>query len=210
MKKFNLLVALACLAMGGRSLCGAGPSPVAPGAELTKLADGFKFTEGPAADAEGNVYLTGRGVTVFDKTGKKIHHINVRPGWTANVCFGGKDRKTLFITASRNLFSIRMRVAGVGANKKVRPARLESSSMTVEVDTAAARSMSLPPGAPAGYFRSGQRSLIISSLLIMRGVEAFGVGGRRPPGKRSTPAGLAGSMSISGQTTSPARCLPSS
>ena len=52
-------------------------------------------------DNEGNVYLTGKGVTVFDRTGKQIDHIDV-PGekWTANVSFGGKDRQTLFITAS--------------------------------------------------------------------------------------------------------------
>ena len=30
----------------------------APGASLEKLADGFAFTEGPASDAEGNVYFT--------------------------------------------------------------------------------------------------------------------------------------------------------
>ena len=32
--------------------------PVAPGAELKLAADGYKFTEGPAADAAGNVYFT--------------------------------------------------------------------------------------------------------------------------------------------------------
>ena len=31
---------------------------VAPGAQLTKLAGGFAFTEGPACDAHGNVYFT--------------------------------------------------------------------------------------------------------------------------------------------------------
>jgi gluconolactonase len=35
----------------------AGP-PIAPGAELKKVADGYKFTEGPAADAKGDVYFT--------------------------------------------------------------------------------------------------------------------------------------------------------
>jgi len=79
-------------------------------------------SDGMTIDREGNVYLTGRGVTVFDKAGRKIHHIDVRPGWTANVCFGGKDLKTLFITASRNLFSIRMRVSGFGPGTKVTPA----------------------------------------------------------------------------------------
>ena len=79
-------------------------------------------SDGMTIDSLSNVYLTGRGVTVFDKTGKKIHHIPVRPGWTANVCFGGKDRKTLFITANRYLFSIRMRVKGVGLDEKTKSA----------------------------------------------------------------------------------------
>jgi hypothetical protein len=61
-------------------------------------------------DAEGNLYLTGRGVTVFDKTGKQIDHIDVPEKWSANVCFSGPDRKTLFITASESLYSIRLRV----------------------------------------------------------------------------------------------------
>ena len=64
---------------------------------------------------EGNVYLTGKGVTVFDKTGKQIEHIDVPEGWTANVCFGGKDHQTLFITASKGLYGLRMQVRGVGS-----------------------------------------------------------------------------------------------
>jgi len=35
-----------------------GPSVVAAGAKVQKLAGDFRFTEGPAADAEGNVYFT--------------------------------------------------------------------------------------------------------------------------------------------------------
>src|SRR5437763_6316009 len=34
------------------------PSLLASGAKLEKLADSFKFTEGPAADGQGNVYFT--------------------------------------------------------------------------------------------------------------------------------------------------------
>src|SRR5204863_2015731 len=33
-------------------------SVLAPGAKLAKLAGGFAFTEGPAADAQGNVFFT--------------------------------------------------------------------------------------------------------------------------------------------------------
>src|SRR6266699_1988255 len=70
-------------------------------------------SDGMTLDTQGNLYLTGKGVTVFDKSGKQIEHIDVPESWTANVCFGGKDRHTLFITASKGLYSMRMRVKGV-------------------------------------------------------------------------------------------------
>jgi gluconolactonase len=69
-------------------------------------------SDGMTIDEEGHVYLTGKGVTVFDRTGKEIEHIEVNEPWTANVCFGGKDCRTLFITASTGLYSIRMHVRG--------------------------------------------------------------------------------------------------
>lgn len=70
-------------------------------------------SDGMTIDSEGNVYLTGRGVTIFDKSGKQIEHIEVPESWTANVTFGGKDRKLLFITASKHIYGMKMKVAGV-------------------------------------------------------------------------------------------------
>jgi gluconolactonase len=72
-------------------------------------------SDGMTLDSEGNVYLTGRGVTVFDKSGKKVEQIDVPEGWTANVCFGGSDGRTLFITASKGLYSIRTRTGRAGS-----------------------------------------------------------------------------------------------
>ena len=72
-------------------------------------------SDGMTIDNEGNVYLTGRGVTVFNPNGEKIDHIDVPEGWTANVCFGGKGMHTLFITASTGLYGVRARVKGVGS-----------------------------------------------------------------------------------------------
>jgi gluconolactonase len=71
-------------------------------------------SDGMTIDNEGNVYLSGMGVTVFDPTGKQIEKIPIN-GWVGNVCFGGADRQTLFIAASKNLYSMRMRVKGVGS-----------------------------------------------------------------------------------------------
>jgi len=69
-------------------------------------------SDGMTIDSKGNIYLTGKGVTVFDKTGKKTGNIAVPESWTSNVCFGGKNRKTLFITASKGFYSIRLKVRG--------------------------------------------------------------------------------------------------
>jgi gluconolactonase len=70
-------------------------------------------SDGMTIDNRGNVYLTGKGVTVFDSKGKKIEHIDIEEPWTANVCFGGRDRKTLFITASKSVYSLPMQVKGI-------------------------------------------------------------------------------------------------
>lgn len=69
-------------------------------------------SDGMTTDSDGNVYLTGRGVTVFSKAGKRITNIAVPEGWTANVCFGGPKHNTLFITASRGFYSLQMKTTG--------------------------------------------------------------------------------------------------
>lgn len=74
-------------------------------------------SDGMTIDLDGNLYLTGKGVSVFNSAGAKIEQIDVPEPWTANVCFGGTDRKTLFITASRGLYAIRTRVEGTKQGK---------------------------------------------------------------------------------------------
>jgi gluconolactonase len=70
-------------------------------------------SDGMTLDERGNVYLTGNGVTVYNNAGKKIAHISIPEQWTANLCFGGKDKKQLVITASEGIYIIPMRVKGV-------------------------------------------------------------------------------------------------
>jgi gluconolactonase len=74
-------------------------------------------SDGMTLDAQGNVYLTGKGVTVFNSKGEQIEHIEVPEPWTANVTFGGKDRKLLFITASKGIYGLKMTVAGAGSGE---------------------------------------------------------------------------------------------
>jgi gluconolactonase len=69
-------------------------------------------SDGMTIDSKGNIYITGKGVTIFDKKGNTIGNIEVPESWTANVCFGGSDLKSLYITASKGLYRIKLRVRG--------------------------------------------------------------------------------------------------
>ena len=85
--------------------------------EDASLSDKKLFTslgsDGMTIDNKGNIYITGKGVTVFNKKGEEIAHIPIDARWTANVCFGGADRKTLFITAMDAVYGLSMKVKGV-------------------------------------------------------------------------------------------------
>jgi gluconolactonase len=72
-------------------------------------------SDGMTIDNHGNVYLTAKGVFVFDHLGNQIEEIKVPENWCGNVCFGGKEHRTLFISASRGLYSLKMKVKGVGS-----------------------------------------------------------------------------------------------
>ncbi len=69
-------------------------------------------SDGMTIDEQGNIYLTGNGVTVYNKAGEIIEHIAVPEKWTANITFGGKDHNILFITASKSVYILLMKVKG--------------------------------------------------------------------------------------------------
>lgn len=69
-------------------------------------------SDGLTLDNRGNLYLTGNGVTVYDATARKIAYIPVPEKWTANICFGGKERDVLFITAGPSVYFLKMKVRG--------------------------------------------------------------------------------------------------
>ncbi|MFC1739210.1 SMP-30/gluconolactonase/LRE family protein [Planctomycetota bacterium] len=73
-------------------------------------------SDGMTMDNQGNIYLTTNAIMVYSLAGKKIETIDV-PERPSNVCFGGNDRKTLFITAQKGLYSIQMRVSASSAQK---------------------------------------------------------------------------------------------
>lgn len=72
-----------------------------------------KGADGMTLDNQGNLYLAGNGITVFNPEGKQIEHISIPENWTANLCFGGKNKNELFITASKGIYLLKMKVKGV-------------------------------------------------------------------------------------------------
>jgi len=70
-------------------------------------------SDGMTLDEKGNVYLTGNGVTIYNNKGEKTENIAVPEKWTANLCFSGKKKNILFITASESIYTIEMNVKGV-------------------------------------------------------------------------------------------------
>lgn len=69
-------------------------------------------SDGMTIDNQGNVYLTNKTVSVFNPKGENIAKIEV-PEMPSNVCFGGKKRNILFITARTSVYTLKMKVKGV-------------------------------------------------------------------------------------------------
>jgi gluconolactonase len=72
-----------------------------------------KGSDGMTLDEKGNIYITGKGVTIYSPEGVKIANIPNTDNWTGNVVFAGKNRDVLFITASKCVYTLKMNVKGV-------------------------------------------------------------------------------------------------
>jgi gluconolactonase len=72
--------------------------------------------DGLTVDSNGNLYITSRiGIQVFDPQGKPLGVMRspqLIPEQPSNCVFGGKDRKTLYITARKSLYALPMEAAG--------------------------------------------------------------------------------------------------
>lgn len=69
--------------------------------------------DGIRCDRDGRLYSTaGDGLHVYLPDGRLIGRIPV-PERPSNLCFGGADGKTLFITACTSLYAVRLRVGGM-------------------------------------------------------------------------------------------------
>ena len=68
--------------------------------------------DGLTVDEKGNLYVTSRlGIQVISSAGKLVRILEF-PEKPANCAFGGKDRKTLYVTARTSVYTMRLDARG--------------------------------------------------------------------------------------------------
>lgn len=67
--------------------------------------------DGMKVDAKGNLFITGRSISVYSPTGQMLGQIPL-PQNARNCAFGGKDLKTLYITGQNTLYRVRLETPG--------------------------------------------------------------------------------------------------
>jgi gluconolactonase len=82
------------------------------------LDDKSGFPDGLRVDVDGNIWVGAGwvgegydGVQIFAPDGARIGQIRL-PETCANVCFGGKKRNRLFMTASQSLYAVYVETQG--------------------------------------------------------------------------------------------------
>lgn len=69
-------------------------------------------SDGMTIDNRGNVYLTNNFVSVYNNRGENIAKIEI-PEKPSNLCFGGKKKNILFITARTSVYILKMQTKGI-------------------------------------------------------------------------------------------------
>jgi len=86
---------------------------IKPGGRLdNKTLFAAVLCDGMTLDERGNLYTTPETVQVFSPEGVMIEEIKT-PNRPTNVTFGGKQNRTLFITARTHVYTVEMNVAGM-------------------------------------------------------------------------------------------------
>jgi gluconolactonase len=79
------------------------PWPSPHGGHLLAGVGGYQRFDSMAVDSAGNVCvatLINGGITVVSPDGKSVHHIAMPDSYATNICFGGKDLRTAYVTLS--------------------------------------------------------------------------------------------------------------
>ena len=92
------------------------PGKIAKGRVFCRLKQrregGNSGGDGVTVDSKGNLYITSEiGIQVFDPKGKHLGII-ILPKKPTNVTFGGRDLKTLYVTARTSLYVVPMEATG--------------------------------------------------------------------------------------------------
>lgn len=77
--------------------------PADPGASMLAQLEGFKRYDSLAVEECGNICVAGLTpgcITVISPQGKEVETIEMPDPFSTNICFGGPDMKTAFITLS--------------------------------------------------------------------------------------------------------------
>jgi gluconolactonase len=98
------------------------PWPSPHGGRLVAGLGGFQRFDSLAVDAEGRICvatLINGGITVIAPNGRHIEHHPMPDPLTTNICFGGPDLKTAFITLSwtGRLVAVDWPTPGLGLNR---------------------------------------------------------------------------------------------
>jgi gluconolactonase len=79
------------------------PWPSVHGGRLVGCPGGFQRFDSMAVDSAGNICvatLVNGGITVFSPDGKNVEHMPMPDVMTTNICFGGPDLRTAYVTLS--------------------------------------------------------------------------------------------------------------
>ena len=97
------------------------PFPSPHGGRLVAGLGGYRMFDSLAVDAEGHICvatLVEGGITIITPDGGATGHVPMPDRWTTNICFGGKDLRTAFITLSSSgrLVALPWRRPGLALN----------------------------------------------------------------------------------------------
>lgn len=97
------------------------PFPSPHGGRLVAGLGGYRMFDSLAVDAEGHICvatLVEGGITIIAPDGGATEHVPMPDRWTTNICFGGKDLKTAFVTLSSSgrLVALPWRRPGLALN----------------------------------------------------------------------------------------------
>jgi len=88
-----------------------------PANQRTLVENTGAVPDGIRVDEKGNLYVAADGIAVYNAAGKLVDRIPVSDA-PSNCGFGEVDGQSIFITARRNVYRVRMMLKGAGFDEK--------------------------------------------------------------------------------------------